>query len=93
MVIGVLLIELFIPGSHSLKEKRMVVKGLKDSIRSRFNVSVAEVDFHDLWQKAKIGIASIGVEGSVVDKGFSAILNFIEEKAVAEIVDTKIELL
>jgi len=63
MVIGVLLIELFIPGSHSLKEKRMVVKGLKD------------------------------VEGSVVDKGFSAILNFIEEKAVAEIVDTKIELL
>lgn len=91
MVVGVCLIELYIPQSRSLKEKRMVVKGLKDSIRSRFNVVVAEVDFHDLWQKSKLGIASIGVKQALIDKCFSSILDFIEERGVAEIIDTEIE--
>jgi uncharacterized protein YlxP (DUF503 family) len=91
MVVGVCLIDLFIPQSRSLKQKRMVVKGLKDSIRSRFNVAVAEVDYNDLWQKAKLGIAGIGAKQALLDKCFSSILDLIEERGVAEIIDTEIE--
>jgi hypothetical protein len=57
MVVGVLQMRLFIPESHSLKEKRRVVRGLKDRIHSRFNVSVAEVDSLDRWQEAVLGVA------------------------------------
>ncbi|MBL8222124.1 MAG: DUF503 domain-containing protein, partial [Bryobacterales bacterium] len=50
--IGVLTLELHLPDSHSLKDKRSVVKGLKDRLRHRFNVSVAEIGGHDTWQRS-----------------------------------------
>ena len=53
--IGVLTLELRLENSHSLKEKRHVVKSLKDRLRHKFNVSVAEIDYQDLWQRAAAG--------------------------------------
>jgi len=50
--IGVLTLELRLENSHSLKEKRHVVKGLRDRLHNKFNVSVAEIDCQDLWQRA-----------------------------------------
>ncbi|MEJ7608001.1 MAG: DUF503 domain-containing protein [Bryobacteraceae bacterium] len=61
--IGVLTLELRIESSHSLKEKRHVVKSLKDRLGHRFNVAVAEIDFQDLWQRSMI--AAVTVELSV----------------------------
>jgi hypothetical protein len=61
-VIGVLTLELLIEDSHSLKEKRSVVKGLKDRLRSRFNVAVAEIDGHDTWQRAVIAAVTVSRE-------------------------------
>ncbi len=55
--------DLRIPGCTSLKQKRHVVKTLTASLRQKFNVSVAEVDHHDLWQRATIGVASVAEEG------------------------------
>jgi len=49
--IGILTLELRLPESHSLKDKRHTVKSLKDRLRSRFNVAVAEIDFQDIWQR------------------------------------------
>jgi uncharacterized protein YlxP (DUF503 family) len=57
--IAFLTLELRIEGAHSLKEKRQVVRSLKDRLRAQFNVSVAELDATDLWQRATVGVVSI----------------------------------
>ena len=57
--IGVLTLEIRVENSHSLKEKRHVVKGLKDRLRHKFNVSVAEIDYQDLWQRALVAVATV----------------------------------
>jgi uncharacterized protein YlxP (DUF503 family) len=58
-VIGVLTLELHVEASHSLKDKRHVVKGLKDRLRTRFNVSVAEIDGQESWQRSVVAIATV----------------------------------
>jgi uncharacterized protein len=55
--------DLRIPGVRSLKEKRHVVKSLTGSLRAKFNVSVAEVDHHDLWQRTALGVATVAPDG------------------------------
>jgi uncharacterized protein len=57
--IATLTLELRIEGAHSLKDKRQVLRSLKDKLRSSFNVSVAELEQSDLWQRATLGIVSI----------------------------------
>jgi uncharacterized protein len=59
MPIAYLTIELRIEGAHSLKEKRQVVRSLKDRLRNSFNISIAEIDVTDLWQRATLGVVSI----------------------------------
>ena len=59
MVIGTLEVELIVAESHSLKARRRVVRSLKDRIRSRFNVSVADVGDQDLWQRISLGVAVV----------------------------------
>ena len=58
-VIGVLTLEIHVEDSHSLKDKRHVVKSLKDRLRERFNVSVAEIDGLDSWQHAVVAVATV----------------------------------
>jgi uncharacterized protein YlxP (DUF503 family) len=57
--IGVLTLELHMPESHSLKDKRHTVKGLKDRLRNRHNVAVAEIDFQDTWQRSLISAVTV----------------------------------
>lgn len=57
--IGVITLELRLDESHSLKDKRQVVKSLKDRLRTRFNVSVAEIDYQDLWQRGLIAVVTV----------------------------------
>lgn len=59
MVVGVVTWELEVTGAQSLKDKRRVIKSLKDRLRNRFNVSVAETAHHDLWQRAEITAAVV----------------------------------
>jgi hypothetical protein len=66
MYVGVYRIELFIPSSHSLKAKRSVLNGLKTRL-SGMNLSVAEVDGHDLWQRTVIGAAAVSNEAAYLD--------------------------
>ena len=60
--IGLLTLHLHINHSNSLKDKRQVVRALKDRLRKRFNVSVAELDFHDTWQRSVVGVVSIAAD-------------------------------
>ncbi|NUN49850.1 MAG: DUF503 domain-containing protein [Candidatus Brocadiae bacterium] len=59
MVIGTLRVSAHIGGSHSLKEKRQVLRSLKDHVHNRFNVSIAEVEANDKWQVAELGVAVV----------------------------------
>jgi uncharacterized protein len=59
MPVGVLTLEIQLPYAHSLKEKRSVVQSLRNRLRSRFNVAVAELDHQDVWQRATLGVTSI----------------------------------
>lgn len=93
MVLGVLTIDLFISESQSLKDKRQVLHSLKDRLRGKFNVSVAEVDGQDLWQKAVLGIACVANEGGHVNHVLEQALNLIKSLPAVEVVRTHMELL
>lgn len=61
MVVGVVRVELHIHGATSLKERRAVVRSIRDRLRARHNISVAEVDAQDVWQRATLGIAAVSL--------------------------------
>jgi len=65
--------EIFLPSSQSLKEKRKIVHGLISRIRKRFNVSIAEVEYQDLWQRASLGFAAVSTSRSELDLIINAI--------------------
>lgn len=93
MVIGVLHIELFLPKSRSLKEKRTVLKSLKTRVRNNFNVAVSELDHHEKWQRASLGILSISNERRSMEGMLEKVRQFIEREGKAEITEYSTELL
>lgn len=93
MTVGTCRVELRLAGNNSLKGKRRVVKGIKDRIRGRFNVSVAEVDRLDEWQRATLGIACISNNARLVDETLTKVVNLIEADADALILDYEIDLM
>jgi uncharacterized protein YlxP (DUF503 family) len=93
MVVGLCTVELFISDSQSLKDKRQVLHSLKDRLHGKFNLSVAEVDGQDLWQKAVLGMACVANDGSHVNQVLEQALNLIRGVPAVEVVRTKLELL
>ena len=93
MQVGILELTLVIRGAHSLKEKRRALKALKDQIRNRWNVSVAEVEDHDNWQRTVIGIAWVGNDGQFLTSALSKIVDHARQYRGAELADHYIEIL
>jgi len=93
MLVGLYQLELFIPESGSLKSKRFVLKSLKDKIRSKFNVSVAEVDENERWQRAVLGIAMVSNERKFIDQVMNQIFNLVSEESEVEITNQQLEIL
>jgi len=79
-------LNLYIPNSHSLKEKRRQVKSLKDRLCSRFNASVAEVEHLDSWQKSVVGVCLLNNDKSYLDKQYSLIENVVLEYSELELI-------
>lgn len=79
MVIGSLVLEMYIPQAHSLKEKRMVIRSVKEKLRNKFNVSVAEVDNHDSWQSAILAVVSVSQDRKQMDRILQQVVNFLDE--------------
>jgi len=77
--IGVLTLELRLENSHSLKEKRHVVQSLKDRLRNKFNVAVAEIDHQDLWQRAAVAAVTVSSDHVHAEK----VLRSVEEEAAS----------
>ena len=87
MIVGVCRLTLLAPESHSLKEKRMVLRSIKDRTRLKFNVAIAEVGSQDNWQEAVLGFAVVANEKTFVQEMVQKIINFIDGLALAKIVD------
>src|SRR3954453_904841 len=77
--VGVLTLELRLENSHSLKEKRHVVESLKARLRNKFNVSVAEIDYQDLWQRAAIAAVTVSSDHTHAEK----VLRSVEDEAAS----------
>lgn len=93
MVVGICTVELWIPESQSLKDKRQVLHSVKDRLRGKFNLSIAEVDGQDLWQKAVLGMACVANDGSHVEQVLEQALNVIKSMPTIEVVRVHRELL
>lgn len=93
MTIGVLHLDIFIAGSRSLKDKRRVVKSLKDRMRSRFNCAVAETDYLDLWQRARLTVCVISNESRHANEQCNEIARFADSQLGPALADYHIEML
>lgn len=92
MIVGTCTVVLHIPDSESLKAKRFVLRRLKDRVRNKFNVSVAEVDDFDLWQKATIAVAVVSRDGQFADKVISNVLRMIESERGFDVIHIETDL-
>ncbi|MEO0236061.1 MAG: DUF503 domain-containing protein [candidate division WOR-3 bacterium] len=90
MLVGILIIDLYLPTCNSLKEKRSILKRLKDKVRGSFNVSISEIDELDIWRRAQLGVACISNNGKDANSLLSKVVNFIESEDLVEILDYKI---
>ena len=93
MVVGVCTIELHLPGIGSLKGKRQVLLSLKDRIKHAYNVSIAEVDANDLWQRAVLGVACVANDGRHVNQVLESVLNTVRANPSLELVQHHTEIL
>lgn len=94
MTVGLCRVQLHLPENQSLKGKRQVIKSLITRIHNRFNVSVAEIDEHDRWQMASIGISCVSTSSEHAHQVLSKVIGFIgKERLDAELVDYEIEII
>jgi hypothetical protein len=92
MIIALLSVELHIPHSHSLKEKRMVLRRVKDRLQ-KFNVAVAEVEHHDLWQRAGLAVVAVSTTTEHVERELAAAADEIDRVEPGLVTRTEIEFL
>ncbi len=78
-IIGVLTLEIVLQNAQSLKDKRHVVKSLKDRLRGKFNVAVAEIDYQDLWQRSVVAAVTVSADRVFAEK----LLQSVEDEAAA----------
>ena len=93
MVIGILKLELHIPASNSLKHKRMILNSLKGRLKSRFNISIAEISGHDKWQRAVIAICQVGPDKIYINRAMDKVLRFVESFNGADLLNSETEMI
>lgn len=93
MIVAVLTVDLYLPGSISLKDKRAILRQLKDRLANKFNISIAEVDHLDKWQRAQLGIAQVSNDYKFLEKSMNTILQVIDENGTVEVTEHLIEYL
>jgi uncharacterized protein YlxP (DUF503 family) len=89
VTIGVYTFEVHLPGSRSLKEKRQAIRRLKDRLRSRYNVAVAELpDYGDLWQRGRLAVVSVAQGRDALERLFESIYRESESGLPGHIIET-----
>ncbi len=93
MIVGVCRVELSIPDSFSLKDKRRIIKSIIARTRNKFNVAISEIEQNDSWQKAVLGISSISNDAHYTNKILNEVINYIEKDKGLILLNYSIELL
>ena len=91
MTVGLARLTLFLPEAHSLKEKRMVLRRVKDRAQQKFNLAIAEVGENDLWQRAVLGVAVLGSGRRFVESALDEVVRFIRGEAEVTNVEREIQ--
>jgi uncharacterized protein YlxP (DUF503 family) len=90
MIIGLLTLEIYIPYSHSLKEKRKTLNKIKDRLKKKFNIAFAELAYMNKWQRSKIGVVTLNNQKSLIEKIFQKIIQEVEENIEGEILQKEL---
>lgn len=93
MIIGTCMVELYLPENCSIKGKRRVVKSILTRVKNKFNVSAAEIDDNDKWQKIKLGFSVVSNDNKLVNSTLNNLVDFIENLCLAELIDYDIQIL
>ena len=93
MPIGLLTLEIYIPEAHSLKDKRQVLRSLKDRLRGKFNVAVAELDGQDSWQRSVVGVVSLSNNNAHLEKSLRTVLEDSERLLGRDLIGHELEVL
>jgi uncharacterized protein YlxP (DUF503 family) len=93
VVVGVCRLTLLAPQCHSLKEKRSVIRKIKDRTRARFHLALSEVGAQDTWQRVVLGFALVSSDRSVVENGLGDVVGFIEAMGLASLAGDEREIL
>ena len=91
MIIGLCTLEFHLPACRNLKEKRRFLSSFRGRVSRRFNVAVSEIDHHDLWQRSSIGVVTIGVERTPLDRVLQKVLREAERQPDAQLIAVDIE--
>jgi len=92
VLIGTCTVDLHLPGSGSLKNKRYILRSLKDRIKKNFNVSISEIDHHDLWQRSLLGIAVVSQDAQFAHQVLSKVVDFIRSEGRVDLIDYTVEI-
>ena len=93
MPIGLLTLEIYIPEAHSLKDKRQVLRSLKDRLRGKFNVAVAELEGQDSWQRSVVGVVSLANNAGFLEQALRTVLEDSERHLGRDLVGHELEVL
>ncbi|MBT3344784.1 MAG: DUF503 domain-containing protein [Gemmatimonadetes bacterium] len=91
MVVIVSELQLHFPEAQSLKQKRQVLKSVKDRLHQRYNLSVAEVDHQDLWQRCTLAMAMVSNDGRHADEVMSKAIHFVEQDLRLQVLSVDLE--
>jgi uncharacterized protein YlxP (DUF503 family) len=91
MLIKLLTIDLHLPGRSSLKEKRFVMSSLKTKLARQFNVAVAEVGYHEKWQRSLLAVVTVGRDGEIVESTCDKVVKFLERDHRLSVIDCQQE--
>jgi hypothetical protein len=92
MPIGLLTLEIHIPDARSLKDKRQVLRSLKERLRSRFNVAIAELDHQDTWQRSQVGIVSLSNDEAHLQQSLQTVFDEAEKMLGRELISHEVEI-
>jgi hypothetical protein len=93
MVVGLSRLVIFLPENHSLKEKRQAITRIVERTKGRFNISIMEIDQTNLWQKATIGFAVIGVKQDHVGSTIENVSRYIESMYIGKVIGSRTEIM
>jgi hypothetical protein len=93
MPIGLLTLEIHIADARSLKDKRQVLRSLKDKLRREFNVAVAELEHHDVWQRSVVGIVTLSNEEKHVKEMLDKVLDAADRMLGSTLINQNVEII